>query len=136
MVVCCLPSTPHRLQQRIKHLEDLMAGGERSLAKLEQELVQVTKVSHGNHWHGPERYQLLSFCLLVYRITRVASCLGSRGRRSLKRKWRNSSGSTAPSSQLPVRWTLPSEVLQILRYTSSWWNVVWCGVHKFVSAKI
>ena len=40
----CPPSYP-RLQQRIKHLEELLASSERDFTKLEQNLVQVTKVS-------------------------------------------------------------------------------------------
>ena len=39
------PPTPQRLQQCVKHLEEVVASSERSFTKLEQDLVQVTKVS-------------------------------------------------------------------------------------------
>ena len=39
-----------RLQERIKHLEELVANSEQSFAKLEQEFVQVTKVSPVLNW--------------------------------------------------------------------------------------
>ena len=40
--------TNQQLQERVKHLEDLVTESERSFSKLEHELVSVTKVR--NHW--------------------------------------------------------------------------------------
>ena len=38
-----------RLQEQVKHAEELMSSNERSFVKLEQDLVQVTKVLQTLH---------------------------------------------------------------------------------------